>query len=315
MSEPAGNAAPRYAAIDIGTNTLKLTIVERVSAHELHPILEAGVTTRIGEGIEGRLLGEEPMRRTLGALERCVAACAEHGVERVFAVGTSALRDAQNRDVFLRRALAIGLSVEVLSGDEEARLSARSVRSDPLWREAEHIIVVDIGGGSTEIVFASRDATEQVASVSLHQGVVRLTEAAVKSDPPTDAELEDAARRADAVLSNVAWPWPPESATLVGVGGTITNLAAVHAASPATRCESIHGSTLTANEVERQIRMYAGMTIEARKAIPGLDPSRADVIIAGAIILSRTMATLGVSTVAVSCRGLRWGLLYDRLGI
>jgi exopolyphosphatase/guanosine-5'-triphosphate,3'-diphosphate pyrophosphatase len=315
LSEPAGNAAPRYAAIDIGTNTLKLTIVERVSARELRPVLDAGVTTRIGEGIEGRRLGEEPMRRTLSALERCVAVCAEHRVERVYAVGTSALRDARNTDEFLRRAHAIGLSVEVLSGDEEARLSARAVRSDPIWREAEHIIVVDIGGGSTEIVFDSQNDCEHGVSISLRQGAVRLTEASVKSNPPTGAELEDAIRRADAELKAVVPPWPAQSATLIGVGGTITNLAAVHAACSREQRENLHGSVLDTLEIERQISMYAGMTTEERKAIPGLDPSRADVILAGAIILSRTMAMLGVSTVAVSCRGLRWGLLYDRLGI
>jgi exopolyphosphatase/guanosine-5'-triphosphate,3'-diphosphate pyrophosphatase len=316
MEQNTSLSRPRYAAVDIGSNTVKLTIVERDGSGELTPVLDVGVTTRIGEGIRHRLLGEEPMRRTLDALERFMAACVEHGVERIIAVGTSALRDAANRDEFLHRAMAIGVSVSVLSGDEEAAFSALAVRRDPLWRDCARVAVVDIGGGSTEIICDERDRSDARAAASLQLGAVRLTEAALASDPPTADEVRAAIEVADQALAPIARGGADDSLTVVGVGGTVVNMAAVMGPAKQERCgDGLHGAVLTRSEIARQMALYAGMTLEQRKAVPGLDPARADVILGGAIILSRVLVALGRDEAAVCCRGLRWGVLYDRLGV
>lgn len=275
------------------------------------PVLDAGVTTRIGEGIRHRLLTEEPMRRTLEALERCLAVCAEHAVDRVRAVGTSAIRDARNSAEFLERAQAIGLSIDVLSGDDEARLSALAVRSDPLWRGVDRLVVVDIGGGSTEAICDGRDNAGLSGRVSLQLGAVRLTEACMHTDPPTAEELDAARRSCDVALEEVRCVWPPDTVMAVGVGGTVTNLGAVHLARRRTPNASLHGAQLQVSDVARQVEAFASVCLDERRRTPGLDPARADVITAGAIILERTLVRLGVECVSVSCRGLRWGVLYE----
>ncbi|MBM3496022.1 MAG: Ppx/GppA family phosphatase [Armatimonadetes bacterium] len=308
-----GDHAPRYAAVDIGSNTVKLTIVARASDGDLTPVLDAGVTTRLGEGIEQRRLGEEPMRRTLEALGRCMSVCEEHGVEEIRAVGTSALRDARNSRDFVEKARAIGLAVDVISGAEEAHLSAQAVRADPMWRHVERLAVVDIGGGSTEIILDTVGASAQRKDVSLQLGAVRLTEAALHSDPPTPTEIEQAVAHADAALSAIRDQSGERGVSgVVGVGGTVTNMGAVRSAvAGGATDERLHGLVLKRAEIERQIAMYAGVPTQLRKTIAGLDPARADVILAGAIILSRVLAALGRDEVAVSCRGLRWGVLYE----
>jgi len=314
QAERSGVSIPRYAAIDIGSNTVKLTIAERDPTGRLVSVLDAGFTTRIGECIERRRLGEEPIRRTLDALERCLSACAEHEVERVYAVGTSAIRDAENREEFLQRARAIGATVEVLSGDDEARLSALAVRSDPRWRDAPRLAIIDIGGGSTEVICDVSNEPGDCGRVSLQLGAVRLTEACIRSDPPTASELNAARHAADDALADIVCDRPAESATAVGVGGTVTNLGSVNQALRGVANPDLHGLKLPLAEVTRQIELFATMPLDQRRRTPGLDPARADVITAGAIILERTLTHLNLDVVYVSCRGLRWGVLHERHG-
>lgn len=302
----------RFASIDVGSNTVKLTLVERDLDGAFTPLLDMSHTTRLGEGIHARRLREAAIRRTLDVLRDYVQICREYGAQAIAAVGTSALRDAVNREDFLIRAREVGVEVEVISGEEEARLSYLAVRCDPRWRVAERLLVTDIGGGSTEIVMGNRLQASPTHRVSLALGGVRLTEAALHSDPPTVQQIAEAVRLAQAALQGINIP--SVKYTAVGVGGTFVNLAAVHLSLAEHDPQRLHGTVLTVADVEAQVALFAARTVEERKKIVGLDPARADIILGGAIILSQMLAWSELESIAVSCHGLRWGVLYDKFG-
>lgn len=302
----------RFASIDVGSNTVKLTLVERDSDGAFAPLVDMSRTSRLGEGIHARRLREAAIRRTLDVLRDYVQTCREYGAQAIAAVGTSALRDAVNRDNFLARAREVGVEVEVISGEEEARLSYLAVRCDPRWRAAERLVVVDIGGGSTEIVMGNRLGTSPGRRVSLALGGVRLTEAALRSDPPTVQQIAEAVRLAQAALQGINIP--SANYTAVGVGGTFVNLAAIRLSLAEHDPERLHGTVLTVADVEAQVALFAARTVEERKRIVGLDPARADIILGGAIILSQILSWSGLEAISVSCRGLRWGVVYDKFG-
>ncbi|HSV73342.1 MAG TPA: hypothetical protein VLH79_06240 [Chthonomonadales bacterium] len=301
----------RCAAIDVGTNTVKLTVAEADGTGAFRALVDTSTTTRLGEGIHAGRLREAAIRRTLDAIAAYAATCREHGARRIAAVGTSALRDAVNGVDFVRRAAEHGVAVEPIGGDEEARLSFLAVRRDQRWRDAGPLLVVDIGGGSTELILG--DGAGPVARVSLQLGAVRLTEAFLRGDPPTVVEIDVASRAAEEAIARSGVS-ADGSLTAVGVGGTFTNLGAVQAGEARPSFESIHGRVLALADVEDQAALFAGLTVEQRKQVTGLDPMRADIILAGAIIAIRAMSAFGQERIAVSCRGLRWGLLYDRFG-
>jgi exopolyphosphatase/guanosine-5'-triphosphate,3'-diphosphate pyrophosphatase len=257
------------------------------------------------------------MRRTLDALAEFVATAHAEGARAIVAVGTAALRDAENQDEFLRRAQErCGLTIEVIPGEEEARLSYLAVRRDPHWRDYARLLVVDIGGGSTELIRGEPHTARIAARTSVNLGAVKLTETYLRSDPPTVAQLTAANQAAAEGFDAFTLPSDfrahgDEGFRVVGVGGTLTNLGAMDRGgiSPA---EVLHGHTLTNDALEDQISRLASRTIEERKQIPGLDPRRADIILGGAILLSQALAHIGSESIDVSTRGLRWGVLYDR---
>src|SRR5579872_211377 len=181
---------PRFASIDVGSNTVKLLIVEADGEGGFRPLLETVRTARLGEGMHARRLREVAIRRTLEALEEFASLCREYGVVQIAAVGTSALRDAANQEEFIKRARRVGVEVAAIPGEEEARLSFTAVRRDAFWRHAERLLVVDIGGGSTEIILGDRMGMRQHSSLLL--GAVRLTEAVLHSDPPTIQQISEA---------------------------------------------------------------------------------------------------------------------------
>ncbi|MCS6775189.1 MAG: hypothetical protein RMJ43_13485 [Chloroherpetonaceae bacterium] len=303
--------ALRCASIDVGTNTVKLLVVQQV-ADRLEPLYERAGTVRLGEGMQasGMRLREAAMRRTLDLLDEFVAQARAQGADPIVAVGTAALREAVNREDFLQRARErCGLEITVISGEEEARLSYLAVRRDTLWRDCPRLVVIDIGGGSTEVIHGEI-GTDRIASrVSVGLGAVKLTESVLRSDPPTVRELTAAQQQASGALQSLEAATGP--ACVVGVGGTVTTLGAMDLGGVATP-EVLHGHTLSLARLENLIALLASRTIEQRKQIPGLDPARADIILAGAILLAQALAHLHAPTIDVSTRGLRWGVLYDR---
>lgn len=309
-SEPAASPA-RYACIDVGTNSTKMLIAEL--GENPCAVFTLSVVTRLGEGMTPNtpFLREAPIRRTLDALAQMADAARQHNAIATIAVGTAALRDAENRDEFLRRARErTGVTVEIIPGEEEARLSYLAVRRDPVWRGESHLRVIDIGGGSTEIIQGEPGSERIESRISVNLGAVKLTEGFLRSDPVSVTQLGDANGAAAEQFAQVKVTQDAD-ALLVGVGGTLTNLAAMQLGR-LPEADELNGVRLSSETLSILTNRLANATIEERKTIPGLDPRRADIILAGAILLSQALAHLGASEVAVSTRGLRWGVLFDR---
>ena len=240
--------------------------------------------TGLGAGVDAnRRLDPDAVRRTLEVFDQFGRLCDAHGVDRRRAVATSATRDADNRDEFLDLAAEmLGVRPEMISGEAEARLAYQGASAD---RSGE-IVVVDIGGGSTEFVTAS-------GQVSVDIGSVRLTDRLLPDRPVDYETVETAIAHVEGLLSDVE---VPEGIPVVGVAGTWTSLAAISL----EREGSVHDVRLDRITVERLVARLAGLSVEATAALPGLDPARAPVILAGAVIVRESMRRLGAQEVTVS---------------
>lgn len=301
----------RVASIDIGTNTI-LLLIAKVEGGEIHPLVEIETVVRLGEGLQknGMLL-KEAMDRAIQTLAQYLKRSQEMGVQEIFAAGTSALREARNSQDFLKLAKGkLGLSIEVISGEEEAQLSFLAVAKDLQERE-KPILVVDIGGGSTEFILGKGDRIDQWISLPL--GSVRFTEQFLRSDPVREEEWERMERRIREFLVDI--PHSGEQAFMVAVGGTATTLASVEQGLEDFITEKIHHFVLKREALKNQLLLYRSKTIEERKKIPGLPPARADVILAGGGILYLAMEALQCPGVLISCHGVRNGLLYKKLNL
>jgi exopolyphosphatase/guanosine-5'-triphosphate,3'-diphosphate pyrophosphatase len=264
--------------------------------------------TRLGRGIghNGALDGDA-IARTLAVLREFAAAARQHQA-RIAAIGTEALRRAPNAAAFLDPAAEIlGTQIEVIDGEREAALTFRAVVASFPDLQTGPLAVVDIGGGSTEIVLASGGQASFRTSLPL--GSVRLTEAFIHHDPPTAAERAATADAIDSTIRGV--PFPQQRTTLVGVAGTVTSVAAMALGLASYDPARVHGYRLTRADLDREIARLAAATQVERERMVGLDPRRADVILAGAMILERIAAAAGVTEVRVSDRGIRWGLFHE----
>jgi exopolyphosphatase / guanosine-5'-triphosphate,3'-diphosphate pyrophosphatase len=307
-------AVQRVAAVDIGTNTTLLLVAEAAGG-ALRPVCERATVTRLGQGVDatGRL-HPDAEARTLACLARYADEARELGAFPLAAVGTSALRDAEGGGPFLDRAEALlGARPRVLSGDEEARLTFAGALSG-LDLEGE-VAVLDIGGGSTEWVVGTRSAegVRVHATHSANVGAVRLTERFVRADPPTPAEREamrDATREALGPFAG-----GPLRGELVGVAGTITTIAALSLGVHPYDGARVHGARLGRAEVEATLDRLAALPLAERKQLPGLDPARADVIVAGGELLNAVLALCAAKALYVSDRGVRWGLAAEQAGL
>jgi exopolyphosphatase / guanosine-5'-triphosphate,3'-diphosphate pyrophosphatase len=296
------------AAIDIGTNTA-LLLVARVGADgKIETLAERAEITRLGRGIGGDGgLGAEGIARTLEALRGYAEIARGHGA-KIAAVGTEALRRAPNAAAFLGPAAEIlGAPIEVIDGAREAALTFRAVAAAFPDALTGDLVVLDIGGGSTEIVIASRGVVR--FEVSLPLGSVRFTEKFIRHDPPQADEM--AAVREAVAQAIAAVPFPAAGATLVGVAGTVTSLAAMAESLPSYDPLRVHGYRLSRASLASQIARLAGATQAERERMVGLDPRRADVILSGALILDGLATAAGAPEVRVSDRGIRWGLLHE----
>ena len=314
------SAARAFATIDVGTNTTLLLVARPRPgrpAAEAEVLAEAAEITRLGRGIgaDGQL-GAEGIARTLDALERHRAVARTHEAA-IAAIGTEALRRAPNAGVFLDEAARrLGVPVEVIDGEREAALTFRAVaESFPAEVSGARALVVDIGGGSTELVASERGVVTFRRSLPI--GSVRLHERHVRHDPPETSELRAITADVDAALDTAAEaftarPGPALPPTLlVGVAGTVTSLSAMSLGLRSYDPARVHGSRLGAEALDAQIARLAGATQAEREQMAGLDPKRADVILAGALILQAIVRRAGGVEVRVSDRGIRWGLFYE----
>lgn len=300
----------RVASFDLGTNTALMLVADIgdgvVRVEDLADIV------RLGEGLDksGRL-ATVAMERALAALTRFCVRARELGVTEVLAVGTEALRRAENGAVFVAAAddvlggVVSGARLQIIDGEREARLSFLAV-TDSFPTTTRERIVVDIGGGSTEILVGHDQPT---AAVSIPIGSVRLTERLLHADPPTADELAQLHTTIDAAL--MAAPALPAGAELVGIAGTVTSLAAMAMQMASYDGDRVHGSRLSRVALDEMVARLATLTVAERRQLVGLDPRRADVILPGAVILQSIMLRAGADTCLVSDRGIRWGLCYE----
>lgn len=311
------------ATIDVGTNTTLLLVARPGATPGAEPeVLEnAAEITRLGRGIggDGRL-GAPGIAATLEALGRYAGVIARHRAQ-VFAVGTEALRRAPNAAEFLVPAEALlGRPIEVIDGTREADLTFRAVvESFPEELHHGRSVIVDIGGGSTELVVVLGGVP--VARTSLPLGSVRLTERHVRHDPPTPeessairAEIRDrlaGAHLLDELEDGAAGGPEAEPVRLFGVAGTVTSLCAMALGLSTYDPARVHGSWLSREALDGQIARLAAADQLAREKMAGLDPRRADVIYAGALLLDEIARAAGVATIRVSDRGIRWGLFFE----
>jgi exopolyphosphatase / guanosine-5'-triphosphate,3'-diphosphate pyrophosphatase len=305
----------RIAAIDVGTNTIRLLIGETDGRGGYRPLLGTQEITRLGQGLlPDRILQPEPMRRSLAVLKRYRGIAAECGVGCISAVGTSALREARNQEEFLSRARReADVAIDVISGDEEARLTLLGIRAalDPPPRR---LLMLDIGGGSTELLLA--DGPGIVATVSTGLGVVTLTERFLPKDPPGPTEMESLRRAVVDRLEHVRREELSGLASedsLVGTAGTLTTLAAIDLALDPYDPARVTGHRLARKRVDDLLQRLASLPPAIRRQVRGLEPARADVIVAGAVVCLAVMDTLGFSDLTVSDGGLREGILLERL--
>ena len=314
----------RVAAIDIGTNSVLLLVAEvgeaPAGASELAPLaplVEEATITRLGQGVDRtRRLDTEAVQRTLACLEGYGRRLRELGVQRVDAVGTSAMRDAEGGEAFRARAASLlGVEPRTISGEEEAELTYEGALVGLTLGSPAGAIVVDVGGGSTELVTPS--ATDRAAGgllrASLDVGAVRMTERHVRGDPPTEAELEAVARDVRASFAAASHVAQAKAAQVVAVAGTATTLLAVaHGVTPYDAAR-VHGATLGRAELAATRAHLASLRLEQRRLVPGLEPKRADVIVAGAVVLEAVLDELAKvdprrAGLVISDRGVRWGL-------
>jgi exopolyphosphatase/guanosine-5'-triphosphate,3'-diphosphate pyrophosphatase len=276
----------RVGVVDLGTNSTRLLVAE-VDDGRVAEVERRTEITRLGEGVdERRKLLPLPIARVRNVLSDYRRELERLGAERVLAIATSAVRDAENGEAFLGEIeWSYGFTTRLVTGDEEAELTLRGVATDR--RLADGTLVLDVGGGSTELI-----TTSQRASIDV--GSVRLTERHLHSDPPTDDELEAAAREVRELLP------PLEPAAAIGVAGTITSFAALEGSPQLSR-----------RAVERQLEQLASLPLPERRGLPGLDPERAPVIVGGAVIVREVLDRYGLDALEVSERDLLHGAALD----
>jgi exopolyphosphatase / guanosine-5'-triphosphate,3'-diphosphate pyrophosphatase len=303
--------AGRYAVIDVGTNSVKFHIGERDAGGAWRTLVDGAEVTRLGEGLEqtGRL-GADAMGRTIDAIDGMADEAGSYRVQSIAAVGTAGLRVASNAPEFVAAVQErCGVTVEIISGEEEGRLAYLAAISE-LGVAGGSLVVFDSGGGSSEFTFGHGGDVDERFSVDV--GAVRLTERYGLDEAVPDDMLAEAREAIARDLSGLDGRATPDAT--VGIGGTVTNLAAVAHGLATYDPDVVQGSALDRNEVDRQIELYRMRGADERRSIVGLQPERAGIILAGACIVRTVIEKLGVESLTVSDRGLRHGLLVDRFG-
>jgi exopolyphosphatase / guanosine-5'-triphosphate,3'-diphosphate pyrophosphatase len=295
----------RVAVIDMGTNSTRLLVAD-VEGGRVRELARDSTVTRLGRGVDtSGHLANEAIEDVCAAIARYIGVYEELGAERVDAVATSAVRDADNREMFiaeLRERFA--LDARILDGAAEARLTYLGAWAD---RHAqERTLVVDIGGGSTELVVG--DGREVAAYASLQAGTVRHTERHVAHDPPTAAELDALAADVRALIDEaLAGTALPRADVGIGVAGTPTSLAAIEQQLDPYDAELVHGYRLSLASIQRLLSELAVMPLEERLEVTGLHRGRAPTIVAGVVILIQVMRAFGLAEIEVSEHDILWG--------
>ena len=302
---------PRFAVVDVGTNSVKFHIGEREPDGSWRTIVDRAEVTRLGEQLDGTgMIGEEPLERTIDAAVGMVEEARREGVRAIVAVGTAGLRIATDKD----HAIAVardrtGVTIEELAEVDESRLGYLGATSELEIADGS-LVVFDTGGGSSQFTFGHGSEVDEQFSVKV--GAARFTERFELERSVEPDRLEEVlAAIADDLARLDGRPSPD---AMVGMGGAITNMTAVSLGLAEYDPDRVQGSVLERTEVDRQVELYRSRDAEGRRSIVGLQPKRAEVILAGACIVRTVMEKLGVSSLTVSDRGLRHGVLLERFG-
>jgi exopolyphosphatase/guanosine-5'-triphosphate,3'-diphosphate pyrophosphatase len=283
----------RVAAVDLGTNTTRLLVAD-VEDGRIDEVHRETRITRLGEGVDARhRLLPVPIARVRNTLTDYRRTVERLGAERTLAVATSAVRDAENGEAFLGEVeWSYGFATRLLSGDEEAELTRRGVDPKP------GTLVVDIGGGSTELIVDDFHS-------SLDIGSVRYTERFVPTDPPDPADLDEISRAIHTILEEHV---QVKAQSAIGVAGTLTTLAALDLGLEQYDRERVHGHRLTTAAARTQLARLAALPLHERRELPAIEPDRAPVIVAGAVILVSILDHFGLDEIEVSERDILDGI-------
>ncbi|MCD8225011.1 MAG: Ppx/GppA family phosphatase [Clostridiales bacterium] len=298
----------RIGIIDIGSNSIKFFVGEKREDGTIATIIDENDIARLGEGLKdtGRI-SDEALERNAQSVAAFAAKAKENGAEQIISIGTMALRTASNSADFVKRVKELcDVDVQIIPGEEEARLSYLAILSGMPVPDGD-LIIFDTGGGSTEFIFGK--GTELVKRFSVNLGAIRITEKFFADDPVAEGSVEAAIRQIDEEFAAAGVEGRPVK--LVGMGGTVTSMGAVKHKMVVYDPDVIQGSALTRADIAEQIREYSARTIEQRRELPGLQPKRAEVILAGACILQDIIDRLGVDELTISDRGVRHGLAFD----
>jgi len=301
----------RYAVLDVGTNSVKFHVSERRPDGAWQTVVDRAALTRLGEGLqETGQIQPQALQRTVEAIGGMVEEARGLGVLAVAAVGTAGLRIAGNGGAVLETIRdRTGVDIDVISGEDEARLAYLAVMAS-LGGTPGSLAVFDTGGGSTQLTFGHGERVDERFSVNV--GAVPYTERFGLAGPVSTETLASAMAAIAADLDRLDGR-PPVDA-LVGMGGAVTNLTAVKHELAVYDPDVVHGTVLGREEIDRQIERYRTTSLEARREIRGLQPARAEVILAGACVVRTLMDKLGKDSLTVSDRGLRHGVLAERFG-
>ena len=300
----------KKAIIDVGSNSIKFFLGDLAQDGTLQTVIDENDIARLGEGLrETGVISPDAMQRNNEAIARFAEKARSNGAGEIVCVGTMALRNAKNTADFIKLVKETSnVDLSVIPGEEEARLSYLAVLSGLTLQDGK-LAIFDTGGGSTEFIFGEGSSVSKRFSVDL--GAIRITEKHFKADPVSKADVHAAIAEIDGIFKESGVDGTV--AQLVGMGGTVTSMGAVKHKMVKYDPDVIQGSALTLADVEEQIEAYSSRTIEARKEITGLQPKRADVILAGACILKVIINRLGVTGLTISDRGLRHGMAFDML--
>ena len=303
----------RIGAIDVGSNSIRLLVAEFDPQSGIKVVDEVKDQPRLASGLaESKRLDEFAMARAVQALARMREVAERRGVRRIAAVATSAVREAENGKAFVDRVRReVGIPLKIISTETEAALSWRSVAHHfPL--ATGRALVADIGGGSLELIGAINGLVELNRSLPL--GAVRMTEKYLFETKSRTKEIERLRSKARKQLKKVGRWREWSNATVIGSGGTFTNLARMVLARRGHPIESAHGEVIKTAEVEQLLELLCSLSVERRRNVPGLNPQRADIILAGLAVTAELLSLVEARNVTVSAFGLREGLLLEMIG-
>lgn len=290
----------RIGTIDIGTNSMRLLIGDYKN-NKIENRKKYINTTRIGQGVDKEgYITEDAIKRNLDALKEFSDMCKQEKCEKVYCMGTSALRDSKNAGEFVKRAKELtNIDVQIINGDEESNLGFKGVIEGTYGDKKEDILVIDIGGGSTEFILGNEDGIKFCKSENV--GALRMTEKFITTDPISEEEFEEMSKFIETCISQTINKLKDKKISkLVGIGGAITSLSAMNQELEVYSMEKVHNSEVSKKDLEEILQKIKKMTLNDKKTIKGLQPKRADIITAGVKILDIIMEKLEIEKIMIS---------------